>query len=96
MTADQMREVMSADEFDDWLILYSSRPWGFDIDNLRMGTIAAEVHNFSGFASRPSRPRDYFPRFRVRDDRPKDAAYWEEVKDACRDFVKRQQKRHGN
>lgn len=95
MTAARLVDEMPADEFDDWLLLYASRPWGFDIDNLRMGIVAAEIHNCSGYAKRAARPREYFPRFRGRDDTPKDAAYWEAAKEACRDYVNRQRERHG-
>jgi hypothetical protein len=94
MTAARLVEEMPAEEFDEWLLLYSARPWGFDIDNLRMGTLAATVHNSSGYAKRAASARDYFPRFR-RPGAVKDPDYWREAQEACRAFVERQRKRHG-
>lgn len=89
MTVARLVEEMSAEEFDSWMEFYAGEPWGYDIETLRMGILAAEIHNSSGHAKRAAQPRNFFPKVRGR-EAPKDAAYWQATKDGWRAFIKRQ------
>lgn len=58
----QLEEQMSQAEFQDWLEEYRRRPWGEDIEDLRMGTIASTIANANS-VNRSFAPADFIPRF---------------------------------
>lgn len=55
-------------KWDAWQInlyktYYSLCPFGYDMDNLRMGIVSATIHNSSGFAETALAPKDFIPDF---------------------------------
>ena len=93
MTVERLLNEMSAEEFEGWMQFFALEPWGYDVDNLRTGIVAAQVHNSSGHAKRAARPRDFFPLRRIDAGMAKDKAYWDATKDAWRGFSRRQKDR---
>lgn len=47
---------MSSEEFTLWKAFYSLEPWGTDVENFRMGTIAATVANSTPRPHKAGRP----------------------------------------
>lgn len=49
-------------ELSEWLAFSKLEPWGFEMDNWRMGQLAATVANYSGKKiSKPLQPHDFTP-----------------------------------
>ncbi len=39
---------MSSEEFEHWIAFFKSEPWGYDVENWRMGMVASTVANAAG------------------------------------------------
>lgn len=51
-----MRELLATTdsrELSEWAAFFKIEPWGYDIQNLRAGQVAAAVANFSGKVKKP-------------------------------------------
>jgi hypothetical protein len=60
-TVEELQSAMSSDEFTSWCEFYALEPWGSDVENWRMGVVAAVTANYSGRAKRSLDPSDFVP-----------------------------------
>ena len=51
----------SSAEFIDWCAFYDLEPWGYHVDNWRMGMTCATVGNAAG-RKKPLKPSDFYPK----------------------------------
>lgn len=84
---------MSMAEYQLWLAEYQRRPWGEEIEDLRMGTIAATVANAHS-CERTFTPAEFIPKFGQTAVDQTD----EEIEADCRAFfaLLNARKRHGH
>lgn len=59
--AEAQASITSA-EFSDWCAYFSVEPWGYGIENWRMGVVAATVANYSGNVKKAVKVSDFLPR----------------------------------
>jgi hypothetical protein len=62
-TIAELQQVMTHAEFVDWCAYYQIEPWGYEMDNWRMGVQAATTANAAG-RKRPLKPADFMPKAR--------------------------------
>jgi hypothetical protein len=60
-TVAELQGAMSSAEFVDWCAFYSIEPWGYDVDNWRMGVMGSTVANYSGNLKKRLKPSDFIP-----------------------------------
>jgi hypothetical protein len=61
MTVERLLEEMPADEFFEWCAFFQLEPWGYEMDNWRMGVVSATVANAAG-RKKPLKPSDFMPK----------------------------------
>ena len=60
-SVDELQRAMSSAEFVDWCAFYSLEPWGYEMQNWRMGVVAATTANAAG-RKKPLKPTDFMPK----------------------------------
>lgn len=61
-TVAELQARMSSDEFTLWRAYYAAYPFGYDIDNFRMGSICSAVSNAPHYkTAKPAAPSDFYP-----------------------------------
>lgn len=61
-TVEELQQRMSSAEFTLWRAYYAEYPFGYDIDNYRMGTIASAVVNVTRMNKKDMvKPADFYP-----------------------------------
>lgn len=65
-TVEELQQRMTGEEFRDWCAFYALEPWGSEVDNWRMGVLAATTANFSGRSKKSLKPSDFMPRAAAR------------------------------
>ena len=60
-TVDELRAVMSSDEFVRWCAFYTLEPWGYEAATWRMAVLATTTANFSGNTKDPLELADFIP-----------------------------------
>lgn len=61
---DAMLRELTAEQFAEWFAFHGLEPWGFQVENLRMGVIASTTANVSGRLRRQVSPADFMPQER--------------------------------
>lgn len=62
-TVAEWQQRMSSDEFVRWCAFFDLEPWGYHLDNWRMGVVACTVANSAG-RKKPLKPSDFYPKQR--------------------------------
>lgn len=62
-TVEEWQQVMTSAEFTLWRAYHKQFPFGYDIDNFRMGSICSAVVNMAprGKNAKPVKPADFYP-----------------------------------
>jgi hypothetical protein len=60
-SVDEWQAAMSSAEFMDWCAFYSLEPWGYEMENWRVGVVAATTANSAG-RKKPLKPTDFMPK----------------------------------
>ncbi len=62
MVRREMLEQMDANEFAEWKAYYRIYPWGWEIDNWRIGLLVSTIINTAGKTSKQNmQPKDFYP-----------------------------------
>jgi len=57
------QEAINSREFTGWLAYYSLEPFGYEMENLRFGTIASAIYNAAN-PKNHTKPQDFFKRYK--------------------------------
>jgi len=62
-TVEDLQERMSSREFAHWAAFFALEPFGYGVENWRMGVIASTIANVAprGKNARPLKPSDFCP-----------------------------------
>lgn len=60
---DELLHHITGDQLDEWWIFYQLEPWGYKVENNRMGVVTATLANFIGHLTDGDalKPSDIFP-----------------------------------
>ena len=91
LTVERLLAEMPADEFFDWCAFYQLEPWGYEMENWRMGVVAATTANSAG-RKKPLKPADFMPKQKRR----KAVQSASEIERALRAVSKEGEPKHGD
>jgi hypothetical protein len=60
---EDLLDTMSSAEISEWMEYYKLEPFGAEVENLMLGTVAATVANFSGRSRGNAKASDFVVKF---------------------------------